>query len=266
VWTFLYVIGNIYKLKIYYHIDIMKVFGVYGFKNSGKTAVVTSIVRELRRRGKSVAAIKQVSHPDFSIDTPGVDTDLFSKAGARSIGVISENETSIIYKDRKSLMDLIPFFHADYLILEGFRQALVPKIITARNKEELEKDFRREVFAVSGLVANEIIEYKGKKAISIGKIEKLVDIVEQKSFEKIPELNCKGCGLTCEEMMYAVVEGEHSIEECLTLKKDVKIMIGDKELQINIFVQNIIKNTIQGMLSSLNNYTDDTVQITIEYP
>jgi len=242
----------------------MKVFGVYGYKNSGKTAVVTSIIRELRRRGRSVAAVKHVSHPDFTVNAPGVDTDLFAKAGARSIGILSDEETTIIYKDKKKLLDMMPFFHSDYLILEGFRQALVPKIITAHNSDELEQDFRREVFAISGLVANEIAEYKGKKAVPIGKIEKLVDIIEEKTFSKIPEIDCKGCGLSCEEMLYAIVEGERTIDDCMTLKQDVKIFIGDREVQLNAFVQRFIKNTITGMLSSLSEYKKDTITITIE--
>ncbi|HPR42432.1 MAG TPA: molybdopterin-guanine dinucleotide biosynthesis protein B [Candidatus Methanofastidiosa archaeon] len=242
----------------------MKVFGVYGFKNSGKTAVVTSIIRELRRRGYKVAAIKHISYADFTIDVPGRDTDLFSKAGARSIGVISEKETSIIYKEKKQLMEMISFFHSDYLVLEGFRQALVPKILTAKNKEELEKDFRKEVFAISGLVANEITEYKGKKAISIGNIEKLVDIIEEKTFEKIPELNCKGCGQTCEEMLYSIVDGEKTIDDCLTIKKDIRIVIEGKELPMNAFVQNIIRNSILGMLSTLNDYKKGTIEIVID--
>lgn len=242
----------------------MKVIAVYGYKNSGKTAVVTSIIRELRRRGQSVAAIKQISMPDFTIDTPGCDSEMFSRAGARSVGVLGAAETSIIYKERRGLMDVLPFFHSDYLILEGFRQALVPKIVTAKNKDELEKDFRREVVAISGLVANEITEYKGKKAISIGKIERLVDIVEKKSFEKIPELNCHGCGLSCEEMLYAIVEGEKTIKDCLTLKRDVKVMIGDKELEMNLFVQNIVKETVKGLLSSIQACGDEPINITIE--
>jgi len=242
----------------------MKVFGVYGYKKSGKTAVVTSIIRELRRRGHRVAAIKHISYSDFSIDVPGRDTDMFSKAGARSIGVISEKETSIIYKEKKSLMEMISFFHSDYLVLEGFRQALVPKIVTAKNKEELEKDFRQEVFAISGLVANEITEYKGKKAISIGNIEKLVDIIEEKTFEKIPELNCKGCGLTCEEMLYAIVDGEKTIDDCLTIKKDIRVTIDGKELSMNAFVQNIIRNSILAMLSTLNEYKKGSIEIQID--
>lgn len=242
----------------------MKVFAVYGFKNSGKTAVVTSIIRELRRRGKTVAAIKQVAHADFTIDTPGCDTYMFTKAGARSVGVVSEKETSIIYKKKKALMDMIPYFHADYLVLEGFRQALVPKVVTAKNSEELEKDFRPEVFAVSGLVANEIHEYKGKRAVSIGKIEALVDLIEEKSFEKIPELNCRGCGMTCEEMLYSIVDGENTIDSCLTYKQDVRIMIGEREIKMNKFVQSIFKNTIIGLISALNEPTDEAVQITIE--
>jgi len=242
----------------------MKVFGVYGFKNSGKTAVVTSIIRELRRRGYKVAAIKHISYSDFSIDVPGRDTDLFSKAGARSIGVISEKETSIIYKEKKNLMEMLAFFHADYLVLEGFRQALVPKVVTAKNKDELEKDFRREVFAISGLVANELTEYKGKKAISIGNVEKLVDIIEEKTFEKIPELNCKGCGLTCEEMLYSIVDGEKTINDCLTIKKDITISIDGKELPMNAFVQNIIKNSVLGMLSTLQDFKSGKIKIKID--
>ena len=60
------------------------VFGVTGWKNSGKTTLVEALVRELTGRGWRIATVKHAHH-DFDIDKEGTDSFRHRKAGARAL-------------------------------------------------------------------------------------------------------------------------------------------------------------------------------------
>ena len=66
----------------------MKVFGIVGRKNSGKTHLVTRLVRLASRRGLRVSTIKHAHH-SFDIDRPGKDSHLHREAGAHEVLVAS---------------------------------------------------------------------------------------------------------------------------------------------------------------------------------
>jgi len=48
----------------------MKVFGVVGWKNTGKTGLVERLVAEISARGFKVSTIKHAHHV-FDVDQPG---------------------------------------------------------------------------------------------------------------------------------------------------------------------------------------------------
>ena len=66
----------------------MQVFGIVGRKNSGKTHLVTRLVRLASQRGLRVSTIKHAHH-SFDIDHPGKDSHLHREAGAHEVLVAS---------------------------------------------------------------------------------------------------------------------------------------------------------------------------------
>ena len=59
----------------------MKVYGVIGWKNAGKTSLMERLVAEITGRGFSVSTVKHVHH-DVDLDQPGKDTFRHRAAGA----------------------------------------------------------------------------------------------------------------------------------------------------------------------------------------
>ena len=57
------------------------IFAISGYKNSGKTTLITKLIPELKQRGYRVAVIKHDGH-DFEADVPGTDSYRHQKAGA----------------------------------------------------------------------------------------------------------------------------------------------------------------------------------------
>ena len=65
------------------------IFGVTGWKNSGKTTMVAALVSEFSARGLKVSTIKHAHH-SFDIDHEGTDSWQHRKAGAGEVaGAVS---------------------------------------------------------------------------------------------------------------------------------------------------------------------------------
>ncbi|WP_017170307.1 molybdopterin-guanine dinucleotide biosynthesis protein B [Xanthomonas phaseoli] len=75
-----------------------KVFGIAGWKNSGKTGAVR-IVTELTARGYRVSTIKHAHH-DFDIDKVGADSWRHRQAGAHEVTIVSGTRFAIMHELR----------------------------------------------------------------------------------------------------------------------------------------------------------------------
>ncbi len=106
------------------------IFAVSGYKNSGKTTLLTGLIPELKRRGYKVAVIKHDGH-DFQSDVPGTDSFRFQEAGAFGTAVYSSKRLMITkeYKEPDEKMLIKAFGEADIILIEGLKNSSYPKYI-----------------------------------------------------------------------------------------------------------------------------------------
>ena len=69
----------------------MRVYGVTGWKNSGKTTIVERLVRELTARGLTVSTVKHAHHAT-DVDRPGRDSHRHREAGGMGGPVVPEQQ------------------------------------------------------------------------------------------------------------------------------------------------------------------------------
>ena len=62
----------------------MKLFGVVGYKNAGKTGLMERLVAEISERGLRVSTLKHAHH-SFDIDQQGKDSYRHRDAGAHQV-------------------------------------------------------------------------------------------------------------------------------------------------------------------------------------
>jgi len=110
----------------------MKIFGIAGYKNAGKTTLVVDVVRELTGRGLRVATVKHAHH-EFDIDHPGKDSYLHRAAGACEVIVASSMRWAHIVElgdqSEPSLAELLEHFSdVDLVLVEGFKHGDHPKL------------------------------------------------------------------------------------------------------------------------------------------
>ncbi|MGI9355669.1 MAG: molybdopterin-guanine dinucleotide biosynthesis protein B, partial [Rhizobiaceae bacterium] len=80
---------------------MLKVFGVTGWKNSGKTTLVAELVKHFTTLGLSVSTIKH-AHCDFDIDRPGSDSFLHRQAGANQVMLSSNRRWALMNESGNS--------------------------------------------------------------------------------------------------------------------------------------------------------------------
>lgn len=116
----------------------MKVFGVTGWKNSGKTGLVERLVSEFISRGLSVSTVKHAHHT-FDVDHPGRDSYRHRAAGAKEVLLVSKNRWAIMHElrdeDEPELSEILKKVEkVDLVIIEGFKRDRHPKIEAFREE------------------------------------------------------------------------------------------------------------------------------------
>ncbi|MBD8650588.1 molybdopterin-guanine dinucleotide biosynthesis protein B [Rhizobium sp. CFBP 13726] len=122
-----------------------RVFGIAGWKNSGKTGLAVRLVTEFTRRGYKISTIKHAHH-DFDIDKVGADSFRHRQAGAHEVTIVSGTRFAIMHELRgdpePSLQDVLDrIAPCDLVLIEGYKREPVPKIearrIESKSREPL---------------------------------------------------------------------------------------------------------------------------------
>ena len=132
----------------------MKVFGVVGWKNNGKTTLVERLISQLTSMGYKVSSVKHAHH-NVDIDEPGRDSYRHRAAGAKQTLLATQHRWALMREHREqdppNLEQLLPLFEpCDIVIVEGYKGAAHPKleIIRHLNKEGLLADQMPNIVAL----------------------------------------------------------------------------------------------------------------------
>ncbi len=104
----------------------MKIFGVAGYKNAGKTGLMERLVTEITGRGFSVSTLKHAHHA-FDVDHPGKDSFRHREAGAHQVVLSSGKRWAMMTELREtsepSLNELIAkMTPVDLILIEGWKR------------------------------------------------------------------------------------------------------------------------------------------------
>ncbi|MEO1677957.1 MAG: molybdopterin-guanine dinucleotide biosynthesis protein B [Pseudomonadota bacterium] len=110
----------------------MKLYGVVGWKNSGKTGLVERLVADIAAQGIRVSTVKH-AHAGADIDTPGTDSFRHRAAGAAEVMLVTPSRWALMSelrgKPEPSLAEAIARLGpTDLVIAEGWKREGHPKI------------------------------------------------------------------------------------------------------------------------------------------
>lgn len=120
-----------------------RVFGITGWKNSGKTTLTERLIGELSRRGWRISTVKHAHH-GFDIDKEGTDSFRHRQAGASEVAIVSARRWALMHElrgdDEPSLQSVLArIAPCDLVLVEGYKREQHPKI-EARRRDTTNTD------------------------------------------------------------------------------------------------------------------------------
>jgi molybdopterin-guanine dinucleotide biosynthesis protein B len=119
-----------------------RVFGITGWKNSGKTTLTCRLVEEFARRGVRITTVKHAHH-QFDVDHEGTDSFRHREAGAGEVAIVSGQRWAIMHElggqEEPSLSEVLEKLSpCDLVLIEGYKRENHPKI-EARRRDASER-------------------------------------------------------------------------------------------------------------------------------
>ena len=115
----------------------MRVLGVVGWKNAGKTGLMERLVSEITARGFTVSTVKHAHH-NFDVDHEGKDSYRHRHAGATEVLLASANRFALMHElrdeDEPALEALLAkLAPVDLVLVEGYKRDRHPKVEAHRS-------------------------------------------------------------------------------------------------------------------------------------
>jgi len=234
----------------------MKAIGIFGYHHTGKTTLAAMLISALKEKGYEVAAIKDIHNENYHSDKEGSNSWRLAEAGANPVFAKGLYDAALIFHPAPELADMLPFFNVDWLVIEGFQEAALPKILCAENLSQIEELFDPTVIAITGEISQTLHNYQDIPVLDYKTdFDKILSLVLSKTFDILPQSDpqcCSACSKTCYQMAIDILQGKAKREDCvLDGKNSITISIGGKPLTLVPFVQNLFRDTICAMISNL---------------
>lgn len=163
--------------------DHPRIFGISGWKNSGKTGLAVRLVEEFTRRGYRISTIKHAHH-DFDIDKVGADSYRHRQAGAHEVALVSGTRYAIMHELRGAAEPdfkeiLARLGTCDLVLIEGYKREPVPKIearrLEAKNREPLAPNDPHIV----AIAADHVVSDQGLPVFDLNDTQAIADFIAE---------------------------------------------------------------------------------------
>lgn len=162
-----------------------RVFGIIGWKNSGKTTLTERLVTELTRRGWRVSTVKHAHH-GFDIDREGTDSFRHREAGAVEVAIVSGNRWALMHElrgdDEPSLEAILArLAPCDIVLIEGYKREPHMKIETRRLAARETVPIAPGDHTIVAIAADHPADGNGLPVFDIDAVAAIADLVERRT-------------------------------------------------------------------------------------
>jgi len=153
-----------------------KVFGIVGWSGSGKTELITRLIKYFCKKKILVSSIKHTHHK-FDIDKEGKDSFKHIQSGSNEVILYNENKWALVSRfqnKRIGIEEMIAKFDrkTQLILIEGLKYSKFPKIEVFR--ASLDKSFLFEDDNyIKGVVSDKKIENLELPIFSFKETEKI---------------------------------------------------------------------------------------------
>lgn len=160
-----------------------RVFGITGWKNSGKTTLTERLVTELTRRGWRVSTVKHAHH-EFDIDKPGTDSFRHREAGAHEVAIVGGSRWALMHElrgdDEPTLEEVIARLSpCDLVLVEGYKREGHAKLEVRRMAARDTAPMSRHDPTILCVAADQEPEGETVPTFPLDAVAAIADFVEQ---------------------------------------------------------------------------------------
>lgn len=162
-----------------------RVFGVTGWKNSGKTTLTARLVTELAGRGWKVSTVKHAHH-DFDIDKPDTDSFRHREAGATEVAIVSGRRWALMHElrgENEPTLDevLARLAPCDLVLVEGYKRENHLKIEARRLEAKDRSPLSAGDHAIVAIASDHPVENEQLPVFRLDDVKSIADFVETRS-------------------------------------------------------------------------------------
>ena len=157
-----------------------KVFGIVGWSGSGKTELVTRLIKYFCKKRILVSSIKHTHHK-FDIDKEGKDSFKHIQSGSNEVVLYNENKWALISKfqnKKYDIEDIIAKFDkkTQLILIEGLKYSKLPKIEVFRSSLNKSFIFQDDKF-IKGVVSDKEIKNLKLPRFNFKDIDKIGEFI-----------------------------------------------------------------------------------------
>ena len=247
----------------------MKAIGIIGYHHTGKTTAACALISALKRRGYTVSSIKDIHDERFYADKAGSNSDKHAKAGSSFVLAKGLHDSALIFPENIDYSQALKYFNTDFLVIEGMKNAPVPKIVCAETEAQLDELLDETAIGISGPIADRLRSYRDLPVFCLQQqLDEFVSLCVEKAFPALPDVDpdcCSACGKTCYELACAIIQGKATRVDCiLDSQEKLELRVNGKPIRIVPFVQNLLRDSILSFVKNLKDIDPDgTIDIHI---
>jgi molybdopterin-guanine dinucleotide biosynthesis protein B len=212
----------------------MKAVAIVGNSDSGKTRLITDLIKELNSRALKCGVLKKASE-EVELDKEGKDSWQFMAAGAEAATVLAPEKIFTIEKNKagQTLLDIAleRFAEVDILLVEG-----------GKKESAFKKIWRLQRAA----------DFDETKVP-----EELLAVVADEPFPVSP-----GCPVFQAEEISRLADFLLNVLEPLEPLAELKV--DERRVPLNPFVQSLLTETIKGLLRALKGLPESPQRVEIK--
>ena len=212
----------------------MKAVAIVGNSDSGKTRLITALIKELNQRGLKCGVLKKANE-EVELDKEGKDSWQFMAAGAEAATVLAPEKIFTIEKNKagQTLLDIAleRFAEVDILLVEG-----------GKKESAFKKIWRLQRAA----------DFDETKVP-----EELLAVVADEPFPVSP-----GCPVFQAEEISRLADFLLNVLEPLEPLAELKV--DERRVPLNPFVQSLLTETIKGLLRALKGLPESPQRVEIK--
>jgi molybdopterin-guanine dinucleotide biosynthesis protein MobB len=203
----------------------------------------------------------------FDVGKPGQDIARHLKAGIDQSVFNFPGQVIVIKENQYGLREIISMMEdLDIIFIESQLDDVgaYPQVILVKNKNDIASYTNEFTVAVSSIDRDLASDHP-----LFVPFDSLIDVLVKKSFPLLPGLDCGHCGnVNCEEMMISLIKGKNRVEDCEPKRlqfSDYELVVNGERVPCTGFVEEIIKNTVIGMVSALKGVNTAIEAVKLEF-